>query len=150
MSSPNGERRRSSSSKPREKFPDLDASRSGDHFPEHDERDCGRSASARTLSPARTNGVLHSERWQTRKDNHLAWGDGHLNVAGARQYGRHRSISDAFRNIRTRKGSVSENAHEIAEALKAPISFRILVGEPVALKNAPADRYLSGSALSGT
>lgn len=150
MSSPNVERRRSSSSNPRERFPDFDASQSGDHLPGYDEREIGRGGSARTLSPAKTNGVLHSERWQTRKDTHLAWGDGHLNIAGPRQHGRHRSISDAFRNIRTRKASVSENAHEIAEALKAPISIRILVREPVALKHAPADRYLRCSALSGT
>lgn len=150
MSSPNVERRRSSSSNPREKFPDLDASQPGDCLPEYDESETGRNRSVRTLSPAKTNGVLHSERWQTRKDNHLAWGDGHLNVAGPRKHGRHRSIGDAFRNIRTRKASVSENAHEIAEALKAPISLKILVGEPVALGPAPADRYIRCSALSGT
>ncbi len=150
MSSPNVERRRSSSSNPREKFPDLDTSQSGHCFPEYGESETGRSASVRTSSPAKTSGGLHSERWRTRKDNHLAWGDGHLNVAGPRQHGRHRSISDAFRNIRTRKASVSENAHEIAEALKAPISFRILVREPVAMENASADDFLRFSALSGT
>lgn len=150
MSSPNIEHRRSSSSNPREKFPDLDPSQSRDCFLKYDESGNGRNGSARTLSPAKTNGVLHSERWQTRRDNYLAWGEGHLNVAGPRQHSRHRSISDAFRNIRTRKASVSENAHEIAEALKAPISLKILVGEPVALKDIPADRYLRCSALSGT
>ncbi len=133
MSSPNLERRRSSSSNRREKFPDLDASQSEEHFSEYDESEHGRLRSAGTSSPAKTNGVLHSERWQTRKDNHLAWGDGHLNVAGPRQNGRHRSISDAFRNIRTRKASVSESAHEIAEALKAPISLQILVRDFMAL-----------------
>lgn len=149
MNSPNVERRRSSSN-PREKFPDFDASQSGDYCPEYDDSQSGRNGFARTSSPAKANGLLHTERWQTRKDNHLAWGDGHLNVAGPRQHGRHRSLSDAFRNIRTRKASVSENAHEIAEALKAPISLRILVGEPVALKPAPADRCSSCSASSGT
>ena len=150
MSSPNVERRRSSSSNPREKFPDLATPQPGDDFTEYDESESGGNGSARTLTPAKTNGVLHSERWQPRKDNHLAWGDGHLNLAGPRQHGRHRSISDAFRNIRIRKASVSENAHEIAEALKAPVSFKILVGEPAALKYAPANRYFRCSALSGT
>ena len=149
MSSPNVERRRSSSSNPREKFPDLDALLSGDQFSGYEESETGRNAGARTLSPARTNGVLHSERWQTRKDNHLAWGEGHLNVAGPRQHGRQRSISDAFKNIRTRKASVSENAHEIAEALRAPISFRILVGEDVASKHTQAHMSFRCSALSG-
>ena len=129
MSSANLERRRSSSSNPREKFPNLDTSKNEESIPKYDERENGRSDAVRTLSPARTNGVLHSERWQAPwKENYLAWGDGHLNIAGPRQHGRHRSLSDAFRNIRTRKASVGENAHEIAEALKAPISLKILVG----------------------
>ena len=150
MSSANLERRRSSPSNPREKFPNLDVSKDEESFPKYDESGNSRSGSVRPLSPARTNGVLHSERWQaSRKDNYLAWGDGHLNVAGPRQHGRHRSLSDAFRNIRTRKASVSENAHEIAEALKAPISLKILVGGFVAWKDAPADKYLRCSALSG-
>ena len=150
MSSPNVEHRRSSSSNRREKFPDFDASQFGDYLSDYEESENGRNGSARTSSPAKTNCVLYGERWQTPKDNSLAWGDGHLNVAGSRQHGRYSSISDAFRNIRTRKASVSENAHEIAEALKAPISLRILVGESKALRHAPADRFLRCSALSGT
>ena len=150
MGSANLERRRSSSSNPREKFPNLEASKNEESIPKNNECENSRSGSVRTLSPARTNGVLHSERWQApRKDNYLAWGDGQINVAGPRQHGRHRSLSDAFRNIRTRKASVSENAHEIAEALKAPISLKILVGGSVACKDAPADKYLRCSALSG-
>jgi hypothetical protein len=38
-----------------------------------------------------------------------------------------RSVSDALHNIRTRQGSVSENAQELAEALKAPISYKLIV-----------------------
>ena len=150
MSSPNIEPRRSSSSNPREKFPDLDVFQSGDYSSGYGESETGRNVSTRTSSPAKTNGLLHNEWWQTRKDNHLAWGDGHLDVAGPRQHGRHRSISDAFKHIRTRKASVSENAHEIAEALKAPVSLKILVGEAAALKHARTDRYFRCSALSGT
>lgn len=146
MSSPNLEHRRSSSSNPREKFPDLDAPQSGDYFPQYRKSESGRNGLVGTLSPPDTNGVLHSDRWQIRKDNHLAWGGGHLNVVSSRQDGRHRSISDAFKHIRTRKASVSENAHEIAEALKAPISFKILVGEFVPLKHAPIDKCLRCSA----
>lgn len=150
MSSSYTEHRRSSSSNPREKFPDLDPSQFRDGFPKYDETGNNRYGSARTLSPAKTNGVLHSEMRQTQRDNHLTWGGGHFNVAGPRQHGRHRSISDAFRNIRSRKASVSENAHEIAEVLKAPISLKILVGEPVASNDTPADRRVRYSALSGT
>lgn len=38
-----------------------------------------------------------------------------------------RSLSDAINRFRTRQGSVSENAQEIAEALKAPISYKLIV-----------------------
>ena len=134
MSSPNLECRRSSSANAKERFPDLDPTQSGAYSSDYDESEHGRNGSARILNPGKTNGVLHNERWQTRKGDHLAWGDGHLNVAGPRKHGRHRSISDAFRNIRTRKASVSENAHEIAEALKAPVSLKILVSDLVAFE----------------
>ena len=150
MSSANLERRRSSSSNPREKFPNLDDCKDEESFNKYDECEISGSGFVRTLSPTKTNGVLHSERCQAPwKDNYLAWGDGHLNVTGPRQHGRHRSLSDAFRNIRTRKASVSENAHEIAEALKAPISPKILASGFVAWKDAPTDKYLRCSALSG-
>ena len=139
MSSSNLERRRSSSANAKERFPDLDPTQSGAYSSDYDESEHGRDGSAITSDLLKTNGVLHSDRWQTRKSNHLAWGDGHLNVAGSRKHGRHISISDAFRSIRTRKASVSENAHEIADALKAPVSLRILVRDLVAMKNAPAD-----------
>ena len=147
MSSAKLERRRSSSSNPREKLPNLDAFETEEFFPKYDECENSRGGSVRTLSPAKTNGILSSERWQTPwKDSYLAWGDGHLNVAGPRQHGRHRSISDALKNIRTRKASVSENAHEIAEALKAPISLKIIVGGSVALEYGPTDQYTRCSA----
>jgi solute carrier family 35, member E1 len=38
-----------------------------------------------------------------------------------------RSVSDALNKFRTRQGSVSENAHELAEALKAPVSYTLIV-----------------------
>ena len=38
-----------------------------------------------------------------------------------------RSVSDAFNKLRNRRGSVSENAQELAEALKAPVSYKLIV-----------------------
>lgn len=38
-----------------------------------------------------------------------------------------RSVSDALAKFRNRQGSVSENAQELAEALKAPVSYRLIV-----------------------
>ena len=48
---------------------------------------------------------------------------------GTRQRDRQKSLSEAFRTIRTRKASVSENAAEIAEALKAPLSVKLVVSD---------------------
>jgi hypothetical protein len=43
-----------------------------------------------------------------------------------------RSVSNAINKFRTRQGSVSENAQELAEALKAPISYKLIVSlEPL-------------------
>ena len=38
-----------------------------------------------------------------------------------------RSVSQAIHRLRTRTGSISENAQELAEALKAPISWRLII-----------------------
>lgn len=38
-----------------------------------------------------------------------------------------RSVSDALAKFRNRQGSVSENAQELAEALKAPVSYKLVV-----------------------
>ncbi|KAI5457262.1 triose-phosphate transporter family-domain-containing protein [Mariannaea sp. PMI_226] len=45
----------------------------------------------------------------------------------SRGHGRQKSLSEALHNIRTRNGSVSHNAQEIADALKAPISPKLIV-----------------------
>ncbi|OAP57733.1 hypothetical protein AYL99_08471 [Fonsecaea erecta] len=46
--------------------------------------------------------------------------------AGVYTHRSRRSVSDAIHRIRTRQGSVSENAQELAEALKAPVSYRLI------------------------
>lgn len=38
-----------------------------------------------------------------------------------------RSVSEAFDNFRQRRGSITANTHELAEALKAPISYKLIV-----------------------
>ncbi|KAK5162472.1 triose-phosphate transporter family-domain-containing protein [Cryomyces antarcticus] len=118
------ERRSSSASaKPSTfKFPNL----SQDYLPAYSEEATGdadlRSASPRPL-PNLSN--LHSsERWQPRKDTN--WGNGSVHAGGTR-HGRQKSLSEAIRTVRTRKGSVSANAHEIADALKAPVSPRLVL-----------------------
>lgn len=72
------------------------------------------------------NGTQPSDQWQSVRDNNMSWGNGRGSNSGIR-HGRQKSLSDAFKTIRTRRASVSANAHEIAEALKAPISVKLIV-----------------------
>lgn len=106
-----------------EKFPDIDTSfvgQPGDQVP-------GLQRFNGTL-----NGTPPIERWQSRREPLPSTWTGKntsYNPSG-RGHGRQKSLGDAFRTIRTRKGSVSENAHEIAHALKAPVSPKLIVGLP--------------------
>ncbi|KAH6604981.1 hypothetical protein Trco_006688 [Trichoderma cornu-damae] len=47
--------------------------------------------------------------------------------ASGRTHGRQKSLGDAFRTIRARNGSMSQNAHEIADALRAPVSPKLVI-----------------------
>lgn len=87
----------------------------------------GRSSS-RTASPSHaqvSNGnAIPADRWRPRRDSRLEYANG---TANGTRHGRQKSLSEAIRTIRTRKGSVSQNAHELAEALKAPLSPKIII-----------------------
>ena len=109
------------------KFPEFEPSQDRLFIQEEEYKNAvkdGRSFSPQVIP--RANGSVHSARWQSRKDNHTIWGNAHANGSAPR-HGRQKSLSDAIRNIRTRQGSVSANAQEIAEALKAPVSYRLVV-----------------------
>lgn len=84
-------------------------------------------SSSRSASPSHTtqaNGsTIPTDRWQPRKEAKF----GGMNGSTATRHGRQKSLSEAFKTIRTRKGSVSQNAHEIADALKAPLSPKLIV-----------------------
>lgn len=49
--------------------------------------------------------------------------------AGSRGHRPQRSLSDAFAKLRNREGSVTENAQEVVEALKAPVSYKLIVSQ---------------------
>lgn len=63
---------------------------------------------------------------QVRNENESIWAGRQGNDIVPR-HGRQKSLSDAFKTIRTRRASVSANAHEIADALKAPVSIKLIV-----------------------
>lgn len=138
MTTPDTERRWShqSSSSAQEdstKFPDLELSSSKDYLATHEEEGDRYRNTRRTPSPQKwpgANGGPRDDRWQARKDHHIAWSNGHLSGTPPK-HGRQKSISEAIRTIRTRKGSVSANAAEIADALKAPVSVRLIVRLPL-------------------
>ncbi|KAL9607860.1 MAG: hypothetical protein Q9167_007264 [Letrouitia subvulpina] len=138
MTTANAEAPWSSSSNRMEssKFPDLEPSVSREYLPTHEKEGSSPRTSGRNPSPntfTRFNNNLQSDRWLARKDTHVAWGDGSL-ARTPPKHGRQKSLSDAIRTIRTRKGSVSANAQEIAEALKAPLSVKLIVQYSMLLK----------------
>lgn len=98
-----------------------------DLLPTHEEEPFG--LTSRTPSPNRAqlpNGNTHTpDRWQPRREQRAR---GNSSVKGpTTRHGRQKSLSEAIRTIRTRKASVSQNAHEIADALKAPVSPALVV-----------------------
>lgn len=104
-----------------EAFEDADIS-PGEPFPNH------------VFSPT-VNGSAKELKWQAQKRDRLPWSNG-LTVSGPRR-GRQKSLSEAIRTIKDRRASVSENAHEIAEALKAPVSPRLVVGVQQSFAHTP-------------
>lgn len=89
-------------------------------------------SSSRHASPspnvaAQPNGhPFASERWQPRKEARVSF-TSHSSSGTSNRHGRQKSLSEAFQTIRTRKGSVSQNAHELADALKPPLSPKLIV-----------------------
>ncbi|KAL8717917.1 MAG: hypothetical protein Q9225_004895 [Loekoesia sp. 1 TL-2023] len=131
MTNARTEHRRSSSSVYNEpvKFPDLEPISSREYLATHEEEADGQRVTGRIPSPnawSRSNGAPRSDRWQARKDQHIAWGNGHISGTPSK-HGRQKSISEAIKTIKSRKGSVSANAAEIADALKAPVSVRLII-----------------------
>lgn len=117
------------------KFPDFEQSLPSREttVPVHNKEQAGSSTKAayytKTPSPnhfSKSNGIVQGGR--QRRESHVAWGNtnGHLVGPGSRHVPQ-KSLSDAIRTIRTRKGSVSADAQELAEALKAPVSFQLVV-----------------------
>jgi hypothetical protein len=91
-----------------------------ERFPSFEDEPRRASLAQITESPVETSTPIVPEyRWPTRSNSQRATrGTGHKH---------RRSLSEALNNFRTRQGSVSENAHELAEALKAPVSYKLIV-----------------------
>lgn len=71
--------------------------------------------------------ALSKASWQPHRSSHVRWDDYRANGAPASRHRSRKSISEVIETIRTRQASVGANAHEIADALKAPISYKLVV-----------------------
>ena len=73
-------------------------------------------------------GLHSSERWPLRKEQtpygRIAAANAASGVAGpSSRHGRQKSLTEAIRTVRTRKASISENAVDFADSLRAPVSY---------------------------
>jgi solute carrier family 35 protein E1 len=98
-----------------ERFPSLDEARANGHMHQ--------VVSPVEITP--TQAIADRSKWPARKSSQMVRENGR--IPGIHTHRPRRSLSDAIRNLRERRGSVSENAHELAEALKAPVSYRLVV-----------------------
>ncbi|KAI0181550.1 TPT-domain-containing protein [Hypoxylon sp. FL1284] len=122
--------------------PDSDTSSGLEKFPDHIDSPAMRANGARSISPVGLNayGVglsggahLNGDRWLPRRDLSTSRGPGSgvrwgspLGPSPGHTRGQ-KSIGNALRTIRGRNGSVSQNAHELADALRAPISPKLII-----------------------
>ncbi|KAK5660865.1 hypothetical protein OQA88_12236 [Cercophora sp. LCS_1] len=97
-----------------EKFPDFDAGAPPTN---------GQAPGSHWQNGYTNGGTNLSDRWHARRDSRVKWAGN-----GAQQshlgHGRQKSLSNAIRHMRS--GSMSQNAHEIADALRAPVSYKLI------------------------
>ncbi|KAI9797054.1 MAG: hypothetical protein M1825_006267 [Sarcosagium campestre] len=68
-----------------------------------------------------------NEKWRPRRESAVRWESSIADHGQGIRHGQQKSLSDAIKTIRTRRGSVSDNAQELAEALKAPVSPKLII-----------------------
>ncbi|MBE7181826.1 MAG: EamA family transporter [Terriglobus roseus] len=97
-----------------------------EQFPAFDER--ARRASSGSHVSMVAEGQSNDVWVPRRSTSTTRWANGgaHGNPVATR-HGRQKSLTEALRNIRGRNGSVSAGAQEIADALKAPVSYKLIV-----------------------
>lgn len=121
------EARRRSSTSPNPngtfKFPDL----AHDDFNEDTFEDFSRDGTPKPLPHGLPHGLHSSERWPARRASNANNWNTYSNGTAGKRHGRQKSLSEAIKTVRGRKASISENAHEIAESLKAPISWKLII-----------------------
>jgi solute carrier family 35, member E1 len=95
-----------------------------ERFPSFDDLNRNKFPSAVADSPLEENvgqSIVPEYKWPARRGSQ-SYRNGRISGHKPR-----RSVSNALNNFRARRGSVSENAQELAEALKAPVSYKLIV-----------------------
>jgi solute carrier family 35 protein E1 len=106
------------------KFPDL----SHDAFASEALEDFSQDDKPKPLPKGLPHGLHSSERWPARRaSNTNNWSSYANGAPGKMRHGRQKSLTEAIKTVRGRKASISENAHEIAESLKAPVSWKLVI-----------------------
>jgi solute carrier family 35 protein E1 len=106
-----------------EKFPDFDA---GHVFP--NTQPTSQRWPQQNGHTKGNGSVSHSDRWHAaRRDSRVRWAPrgGDALSAGPGHHRRQSSVANAVHRMRS--ASMSQNAHEIAEALRAPVSWKLIV-----------------------
>lgn len=98
-----------------ERFPSLDETKGNGYIHQ--------MASPVEITPSQA--IPDRYKWPARKSSQRGRDSGR--PPGLPGHRPRRSVSEALRNLRTRRASVSESAQELAEALKAPVSYRLIV-----------------------
>ncbi|KAI1754908.1 triose-phosphate transporter [Xylaria castorea] len=116
---------------------DGEANSGLEKFPDLIDPPSMRNLVGRPFSPGGLNGYgvglnggarLNGDRWVPAASRNVRWGplEPPTPLPSRGGHSRQKSIGEAIRTIRDRRGSVSQNAHEIADALKAPVSARLV------------------------
>jgi solute carrier family 35, member E1 len=105
------------------KFPAF----SPDYYPRHSTDSQWRDDLALDHEPSPK--PVNDGYWAPRRHSNRTskWNGQNGNAYHGVRHGRQKSLSEAIRTIRTRNGSISQNAMEIADALKAPVSPTLVV-----------------------
>jgi solute carrier family 35, member E1 len=106
--------------------PDYDPRYSADDAFRRDDLSLSNDGSP-VVGPARD----ANSRWTARRPSgRVGWsdaGNGLPSSYGGARHARQKSLSEAIRNIRARRASMGQNALEIADALKVPVSPKLVV-----------------------
>lgn len=97
-----------------------------DKFPEFEDSPASTTNDPNSHLSATTVRHNQEEYWQPRKNGHASWDHSNGGALPSKHRPR-KSIGEAIASIRTRNASVSVNAHDLADALKAPVSYKLIV-----------------------